>query len=83
MVVPWKDFWTGGIKKIQKHKEERNRSGIFFLNKEKMEERKRRDVFSIGWDCPFATLPSGEPLVWESPLQHTFTRFVNQHKEHG
>jgi hypothetical protein len=52
-------------------------------NKEKMGERKRRDVFSIDWDCPFATLPSGEPLVWESPLQHIFTRFVNQHKEHG
>jgi hypothetical protein len=52
-------FLTGRIRKIEKHKEERDRSGIFFKNKERMEERKRRDfyicggshthVFSIDW----------------------------------
>jgi hypothetical protein len=42
----WKDFMTGQIKKIRKHKEERNRSGKLKKNKkERMEERKRRDFF--------------------------------------
>jgi len=54
------------IRKISKHKEERDRSGKFKKSKkERMEERKRRDfyihgschnrVFSIGQECPGAT----------------------------
>ncbi len=57
----------GQIRKIQKNK------------KERMEERKRRDFFSIcggshthvfpiGRERPRATLPQENPLVWEPPL---------------
>jgi hypothetical protein len=43
-MFPWKDFLMGQIRKIQKQKEERDRSGKFKKNKkERMEERKRRD----------------------------------------
>jgi hypothetical protein len=39
-MFPWKDFLMGRMEKIQKHKEERDRSGNFFKNKkERMEER--------------------------------------------
>jgi hypothetical protein len=42
-MFPWKDFLMGRIRKIQKHKEERDRSGKFKKNKKKrMEEKKRR-----------------------------------------
>jgi len=43
----WKDFLMGQIKKIQKHKEERDRSGKFKKTKRKkrMEKRKRRDFY--------------------------------------
>jgi hypothetical protein len=55
----------GRIRKIEKHKEERDRSGKFRKKKkEKMEETKRRDfyicrgshtrVFSIGRERPWA-----------------------------
>jgi len=38
----WKDFLMGQIRKFQKYKEERYRSGKFKKNKkERMEERKR------------------------------------------
>jgi hypothetical protein len=41
-MFPWKDFFIGRIKKFQKYKEERDRSGKFKKNKkERMEERKR------------------------------------------
>jgi len=44
-MFPWKDFLMGRIRKIQKHKEERDRSGKKFKNKkERMEERKKRDL---------------------------------------
>jgi hypothetical protein len=57
-VVPWKDCWTGGIEKIPRHKEDRDRSGkLIKTKKERMEEIKRRDVFSIGRDGSCATLP--------------------------
>jgi hypothetical protein len=45
-MFPWKDFLMGQIKKIQKHKEEMDRSGKKIKNKkERMEERKRRFLF--------------------------------------
>jgi hypothetical protein len=43
-----KIFLMGWIKKIQKHKEKRDRTGKFKKNKkEKMEERQRRDFFKV------------------------------------
>ncbi len=74
----------GRIRKIPKHKEERDRSGKFKKIKETMEERKRRDfyicggshthVFLIGGTPsgyrPHGTLPQENPLGWEPPLQH-------------
>jgi len=74
--LPWKEFLMGQIRKIQKHKEERHRSGKFEKNNmERMEERKRRDfyihggspthVFCIGRQHqglrPSCDPPSGEP----------------------
>jgi hypothetical protein len=41
----WKGFLLGWIRKIQKHKEERDRSGKF---KKTMEERKTRDFYIPG-----------------------------------
>jgi hypothetical protein len=41
-MFPWRDFLMGQIRKIQKHKEERDISELFFKN-ERVEERKRRD----------------------------------------
>jgi hypothetical protein len=45
-MLPWKDFLMRWIRKIQKHKEEMARSGKFrkTRKKERMEERKRRDL---------------------------------------
>jgi hypothetical protein len=66
-MIPWKDFLRGWIGKIQKHKEERDRSGKLKKKnmKERVDERKRRDfdghggshthVFSVGPECPWAT----------------------------
>ncbi len=64
----WKDFLMGWIRKIQNHKEERDRSGKFkkTRRKEQRKEKKRKrhfyvrggfhnHVFSISWECPGAT----------------------------
>ncbi len=82
-MFPWKHFLMIWIRKISKHKEERDISGKFKKNKkERMEERKRR-VFK--WRFPYScvlhqshmpsgyspgvTLPQENPLIWEPSLQ--------------
>jgi len=78
----------GQIRKIQKHKEEKDRSGKLKKNKkERMDERKRRDfhvcggshtgVFSIGREHPQATAlvrPSlrRTHLYWNLPYNQVF-----------
>jgi hypothetical protein len=76
-MFPWwshgKIFGQEGSRKFQDTRREGTQIGKIQKNKkERMEERRRGDVFSIAWDCPFVTLLAGEPLVWESPLQHNF-----------
>ncbi len=69
-MFPWKDFLMGWIKKIQKHKEERDKLGKFKKTRRK-EWREKRDfyirggshtrVFSIGQERPQHTA-----LMWPS-----------------
>ncbi len=55
----WKDFLMGQIKKIQKHKEERDRSGKFKKEKEKKEWRKEKEeIFTYAK----GTIHVGSPL---------------------
>jgi hypothetical protein len=61
--VPMEQFFDGTDQEIQKHKDQRDKSGEG--KKEIMEERKRRDLcvrggshicaIAIGWGCPQAT----------------------------
>jgi hypothetical protein len=78
---PWKDFLMRRIRKIEKHKEERDRSGKF----KKARWRKEKKRFLHSWRfsyscvlhrlgtplgyCARATLPQDNPLIWEPPLQ--------------
>jgi hypothetical protein len=88
-----KIFLMGGMRKIQKHKEERDRSGKFKKNKkERMKEIKRKDlcvhgishtcVFSIGWGCPQATALVGRSLRRTHSygnLPYNITRLEKKH----
>jgi hypothetical protein len=51
-MFPWKDFLMGWIRKIQKHKEERDRSGIFFKNQEGKSGGKKKKRFLHTWRFP-------------------------------
>jgi hypothetical protein len=64
---PWKDVLMGWIRKIQKHKEKRHRSGKFKKKRRKGWRKKEEEilffvcggshthVFFIIWECPQAT----------------------------
>jgi hypothetical protein len=45
-MFPWKDFLTGQIRKIQKHKEERDRSGKFNKTRRKEWRKEREEIFA-------------------------------------
>jgi hypothetical protein len=47
VVVPWKDFWTGGIKKIPRHKEERDRSGRLEKTRRKEWKKEKEEMCSL------------------------------------
>jgi hypothetical protein len=67
-MFPWKDFLIAQIRKIQKHKEERDRSGKFKKTRRREWRKEKEDivlfcnvrggshthVFSICWECPCA-----------------------------
>jgi hypothetical protein len=44
-MFPWKDFLMGRIRKIQKHKEERHRSGKFKKTRRKEWRKEKEDIF--------------------------------------
>ncbi len=82
-MFPWKDFLMGRIRKIQKHKEERDKSGKFKKQEGKNGGEKKK-IFLVTWRflyscvinlCPHdATFPQENPLVWELPIQHYSSR---------
>jgi len=79
----WKEFLMGWITKIQKHKEERNRSGKNFKRKRRGKNggKKKKKYFLLRtwrfpYSCvlhqsgtPFGLPPSCNPPLWEPPLQ--------------
>jgi len=44
-MFPWKDFMTGQIKKIRKHKHERDRSGKFKKTRRKEWRKEKEEIF--------------------------------------
>jgi hypothetical protein len=73
-MFPWKDFLLGWIRKIQKHKEERDRSGKFKKTRRKEWRKEKEEIFmyvevlmcfpSVGNTLgvpPSCDPPSGEP----------------------
>ncbi len=73
-MFPWKEFLMRRIKKVQKHKEERDRSGKFKKTRRKEWRQEKEEIFTylevpsvfcIGRGRPQATAlvqpPSGEP----------------------
>jgi hypothetical protein len=83
-MILWKDFLMGCIKKIQKHKEERDRSGKFKKTRTTEWRKEREEIFAylavpilmcspLVGDALGLPLwwysPSREPTVWEPPLQ--------------
>jgi len=74
----------GRIRNIQKHKEERDRSGKFQKKRWKEWRKQKENIFTFvevlilmcsAWVGntkgyhPCATLPQENPLIWEPPLQ--------------
>jgi hypothetical protein len=75
---PWKEFLMGQIRKIQKHKEERHRSGKFKKTTWKEWRKEKGEIFTFvevlmlmcsasvdntkGYG-PHATLPQENPLI--------------------
>jgi hypothetical protein len=45
-MFPWKDFLMGLIRKIQKHKEERDRSGKFRKTRRKEWRKEKEEIFT-------------------------------------
>jgi hypothetical protein len=45
-MFPWKDFWMRWIKKVQKHKEERDRSGKFKKTRRKEWSKEKEEIFT-------------------------------------
>jgi hypothetical protein len=45
-MFPWKDFLMGWIRKIQKHKEERDRLGKFIKTRRKECRGEKKDIFT-------------------------------------
>jgi hypothetical protein len=45
-MFPWKDFLIGLIRKIQKHKEERDRSGKFRKTRRKECRKEKEEIFT-------------------------------------
>jgi hypothetical protein len=83
-MFPWKDFLLGRIREIQKHKEERGRSGEFKKTRRKEWRKEKEEIFmyvevpilvcfpSVGNTLgvpPSCNLPQENPLIWEPPLQ--------------
>jgi hypothetical protein len=78
----------GQIRKIQKHKEERDRSGKFKKTRRK-EWRKEKEEIITYIEVPIlmcspsvekhprATLPEENALIWEPPLQHLMHEMLN------
>jgi hypothetical protein len=46
-MFPWKDFLMGWIRKIQKHKKERDRSGNFRKTRRKEWRKEKEEIFYI------------------------------------
>jgi len=65
-MFPWKDFLMGHIRKIQKHKEERDKSGK--LKRKRKEKGKKKERFFHLWRFPYSSV-----LLKEG---HTLTRAV-------
>ncbi len=71
-MFPWKDFLTGWIKKIQKHKEERDRSRKFKKTRRKEWRKEREEIFAylevpILMCSPLVGDAMGLPLWWDNP----------------
>jgi hypothetical protein len=71
-MIPWKDFLMGCIKKIKKHKEERDRSGKFKKTRRKEWRKEREEIFAylevpILMCSPLVGDAMGLPLWWDSP----------------
>jgi hypothetical protein len=84
-MFPWKDFSMRWIKKVQIHKEERDRSGKFNKRRRKERRKEKEEIFTY-LEVPIlvyspsvrnalrlppsCNLPHENPLIWEPPLQH-------------
>jgi hypothetical protein len=65
-MFPWKDFLMGRIKKIKKHKEERDRSGRFKKTRRKEWRREKQYIFSY-MEVPILMCSRSVPLWCDLP----------------
>jgi hypothetical protein len=91
-MFPWKDFLMGWIRTIQKHKEERGRSGNFKKTRRKEWSKEKEEIFTYmevpilvcvlhrlrtpSGNHPHATLPQENPLALGPPLQPNTKPFL-------